>query len=296
MKRHYLFIDESGAKGYADNRERYPGELGVIAGYLVPELHLSEYKSAIEARLSLIKGEGKLHIADLLNKSEAREVIFNTFLDLKIPWIYEAIYVEGLYQSEFCEGRGGDGSPKELLHAKLFMGLMIKVLASVHKFRDKAVEIVVVSDNIDSGVIKKFFIESEDYLSLLSTGEIKHEFKVYERPTGKLLSYSSRATADNIASHPGLELQITCENSPMTFLSDVLANSVNYYLKIKFESNPQMLPNTSQAIINHPLRDLLLWSYDENSEEILNLSDIIYRREEKYLAQKPVEIDAEDLL
>ena len=82
----------------------------------------------------------------------------------------------------------------------------------------------------------------------------------------------------------------------MTFLSDVLANSVNYYLKIKFESNPQMLPNTSQAIINHPLRDLLLWSYDENSEEILNLSDIIYRREEKYLAQKPVEIDAEDLL
>lgn len=293
VKRHYLFIDESGAKGYADNRERYPGELGVIAGYLVPELYLSEYRAHLEKRLASIDGVGKLHITDLLNQSEARGVIFQAFLELEIPWIYEAIYVEGLYQSEFCEGRGGDGSHKELLHAKLFMGFMIKALALVHKFKDEGVEIVVVSDNIDAGVIKKFLIESEDYLSLLRTSELKREFKVYQKSTGKLLHCSSRATAENIPSHPGLELGITCENSHMTLLSDVLANSVNHYLKMEFESNPQMLPNSKQAISNHPLRNLLLCSYDENSEEIFNISDIIYRREEKHLEQKAVELDAE---
>ena len=31
----YLICDESGAKGYSDVSEAYPGETGVFAGYLV---------------------------------------------------------------------------------------------------------------------------------------------------------------------------------------------------------------------------------------------------------------------
>ncbi len=289
MKRHYIFIDESGGKGYADKRERYLGELGVIAGYLIPDMYLEIFKTEIEKRLSDIEGPGKVHITELPNQEQARRVIFQAFTDLKIPWMYEAIYVEGLYQSEFCDGRGGNRSSKELLHAKLFIGLMLKVLASVHKFREKGVELVVVSDNLDQGVIKKLFIELDDYLSLLKSGELKREFKVYDKATGELLHCSSKATADNLPSHPGLKVEIVCENSSMTLLSDVLANSVNHYLGKEFEANSNMLPNSKQAIANHPLRSLLLWSYDKDSGEVSNLSDIVYRREEKYLTQNAIE-------
>lgn len=284
MKKHYLFIDESGGKGYADNRERFPGELGVIAGYLIPDVYIKIYRDEIEGCLSNIESSGKIHIAEMEDKREIRGKVFETFGRLAIPWMYEAIFVEGFYQSEFCEGRGGCRSHTELLHAKIFIGLMLKVFASLHKFKELGVELVVVSDNLDKGVIKKLFKELEDHLALLKEGELKRQFKVYDKATGELLHCTSRATMDNVPHYPGLDISITCENSSMTFVSDVLANSVNYYLMEKFKVDPQLLPNSRQAIADHPMVRSLLWAYDANEQEISNLSDILYRREQKHLS------------
>ena len=41
-------IDESGAKGYSDNREKFKGEIGVVAGVLVPTERLPLVSSEIK--------------------------------------------------------------------------------------------------------------------------------------------------------------------------------------------------------------------------------------------------------
>jgi hypothetical protein len=61
----YLVCDESGAKGYADSPEQYPGETGVFAGYLIPELLFGEVSSHLESISRRYFGTGKPHIRDM---------------------------------------------------------------------------------------------------------------------------------------------------------------------------------------------------------------------------------------
>ena len=66
MGKVFLYCDESGAKGYADNDETELGEVGVFAGILVPEEILATVKPAFDQIAKRYKpAEGKLHIADL---------------------------------------------------------------------------------------------------------------------------------------------------------------------------------------------------------------------------------------
>ena len=56
MTKVFLYCDESGAKGYANQNEAYPGEIGVFAGIMVPEERLEPVKlvfDEIAARFSV---------------------------------------------------------------------------------------------------------------------------------------------------------------------------------------------------------------------------------------------------
>ncbi len=58
--------DESGAKGYADQDERYPGEVGVFAGILMPEDDVCQKLFPFQNLIAkYTPPSGKLHIADL---------------------------------------------------------------------------------------------------------------------------------------------------------------------------------------------------------------------------------------
>ena len=48
MKTFYLIIDESGAKGYSENTEKYLQEFGVMVGFLVPSEYLMVWRSKSE--------------------------------------------------------------------------------------------------------------------------------------------------------------------------------------------------------------------------------------------------------
>ena len=68
-----LACDESGAKGYADRDEQYPGEIGVFAGFLMPEEWLDEKSPPLQALIPKYTSPGgKLHIADLTPSSRRR--------------------------------------------------------------------------------------------------------------------------------------------------------------------------------------------------------------------------------
>ena len=78
-----------------------------------------------------------------------------------------------------------------------------------------------------------------------------------------------------------IELDIICENSPLTLAADILANSAYYHIKQQLIINPNTKPNSRQAILAHPLSYLIYMAYDEDSEEILNFNDVVFRRNPK---------------
>ena len=102
----YLVCDESGAKGRATNREQYPGETGVFAGFLVPEAHKNQVENALGCIVSRYSSDGKLHITDLelQQQQSLRDEVFVYLLDHKVYCTYEAIYVEG-FRSAFKTSR-----------------------------------------------------------------------------------------------------------------------------------------------------------------------------------------------
>ena len=73
MKEVIFVLDESGAKGYSDNTERYLGELGVVAGYLLPSECLIRVVTELEAIRSNFFTDGKIHITDLSPEQQEAE-------------------------------------------------------------------------------------------------------------------------------------------------------------------------------------------------------------------------------
>ena len=93
MAKVVFVLDESGAKGYSDNTESELGELGVMAGYLIPSDCLDSVRNDLEAIRSNFFTEGKVHITDLIphQQEELRNRIFTYFIQRNIKWVYEAV-------------------------------------------------------------------------------------------------------------------------------------------------------------------------------------------------------------
>jgi hypothetical protein len=94
-----LACDESGAKGYADRDEAFPGETGVFAGLMAP----AEFVAKVAPDFDVVAAkyatpEGKLHITDLPFEKQAalRNEMFELIRAHKLPCLYEAVHVAGL--------------------------------------------------------------------------------------------------------------------------------------------------------------------------------------------------------
>src|SRR4051794_4126546 len=95
-----LACDESGAKGYADRDEQYPGEVGVFAGILVPEDSLDEKSPPFQALIpKYTRPDGKLHIAGLTpeQKKALRQDVYEAIRNSGLPCFWYAIHVAGFH-------------------------------------------------------------------------------------------------------------------------------------------------------------------------------------------------------
>tara|TARA_B100001123_G_C15251861_1_gene1003095 strand:- start:485 stop:1063 length:579 start_codon:yes stop_codon:yes gene_type:complete len=184
-----LACDESGAKGYADKDEQFPGQVGVFAGLFVPEEILPTVEQRLEAAIAPYRDiGGKLHITDLPPKQQdsMRAEIFAAILELKLPCFWHAIHVAGFHShhlatqkvlSEAHKKRASNpnlrvkvGSPREnpaSLHAVLFTGLYGHIVAYIEERCPGPVEIIVRTDNVDAPIAKLFRQKADD---LLNTG------------------------------------------------------------------------------------------------------------------------------
>lgn len=294
MERMILVIDESGAKGYSDKRESYPGEVGVMAGFLIPDKHLKEVVNNLETIRQQYPIDGKSHITDLdpTQQENLRNDIFNYFLKNRIPCIYEAIHVEGFFQQfQFTSSlikkpkdqrrskiKISGNERKELLHKQLFQGAFAKAIAFCMDFIGDKFLVSVITDEIDKGVEKKF---NDAACELINFGkESIQEVTGYDPDKNKVVRGKIETKIDNakevIGDFSGVKFSIDVEDSALTLASDVIANSINYHFKQRTEDGTDIGAhlNTKNAILGHPLEALFYGLWDNS--EINYFSDAIF--------------------
>ncbi len=273
MVKVYLIIDESGAKGYSNNKEKIEGEFGVMAGYLIKDNNIQKVKLFFKEYFEYNTKSKKIHITDLSNNEQKnyRDKLYNLFINHKISWIYNAIYVNGFYNAN-------ENLSKELLHEELLKGVFTKAVSLVYDtYKDKNIHIEVITDTIDNTTLKKFNKCLNDFISISTNKNIERIHKKPNKETQRSEEFklTTKVKLDpNISIFESLTYNVQCENNSLTFVADVLANTTNHYLKERVNIDKDIVLNSLDAIKNHPLSHLV---YGCNNNEI-NLIDIMFRR------------------
>lgn len=274
MIKAYLIVDESGAKGYSNNKEKIEGEFGVMSGYLIEENAIQEVKSFSKEYFCYEDKSEKLHITDLSKDEQSinRNKLYDLCISNNLSWIYNAIYVNGFYNAN-------ENLSKELLHEELFKGIFIKAVAFIYDaYKDKDIHIEVITDTIDKTTRKKFNQCLNDFISIITKKDIikltkKSNKKTKQSEMFKLVTKIE--LDDNIVTLNSLTYNVTCENNSLTFIADILANTANYYLKEKVNIVKDIKLNSFDAINQHPLSHLV---YGCSLNDI-NLFDVMFRRD-----------------
>jgi len=287
-------IDESGAKGYSDNREQHEGELGVVAGILIPEEHLPTVETSLETIAAKYLSEGKLHITDLESKDQEsiREEIFDYLLSVGARWTYQAMYVEGLYDhahlvkdmvrqakdSRRSEIKISDNEKHDLLHTEMFVGAFGKGVAFCMDYVGPQFHLNVLTDKVDTPILKEFHDSAE---RLLNVGEKSVRKVTGFDPESKTVvtgsvSFEITQGNDSLGDFSGVSFDINVSDSALTLAADVVANSVHYHLTSLQKSNPGCALNTQEAIEGHRLAQIV-YGVSMGELEVPQVADTIFR-------------------
>ena len=290
-----LACDESGAKGYADQQESYPGEVGVFAGILVPDELRPEAQSELDGIYRRYKpAAGKLHIAELQPSQQQalRTAIYETSKRLNLPCFWYAIHVAGLNDWYLTEKKLLDdsrkqaqelnsnprykgGSPRERppsMHEELFAGLYAHVIAFLEERRRKRVSIEVRTDQIDSPIVTNF---EKSCKRLLDSYPHVHKIPRWDTVEKQKVEASFSFNVPD-ASYIDLQIEVvdlTINPIPLgdgyTLAADVLANSLYHIFKHRDQSQRYKPLNEPHAIQNHPMAHNLAAFYDWGNGDII---------------------------
>lgn len=216
----FLYCDESGAKGYANQDEAYAGEVGVFAGIMVPEECLATVKTTFDQIAAhYAPTSGKLHIADLSPEQQGamRNELFAAIKTTKLPCFWYAIHVAGLHahhqrQANLLKqhgealraARGGAeprikrGSPREepaSMHVELFSGLYSHLVAFLLERGQQGVDIEIRTDQVDTPLVKSFTEVAEDLLDNDPSIATATGYDTVEKKSHDRLSHDHSAVA-----------------------------------------------------------------------------------------------------
>jgi hypothetical protein len=259
-----LIIDESGAKGYSDKHEMEEGEFGILAGFLVPDEILNKVVDDFNELLSSYSPVGKkIHITDLESsiQNELRNKIYTYFKTYEVLWIYEAIYVEGYNKYVNSFNRVNKHYPRikisknkkqKSLHLDLFKGCFSKALDLILRYMDKPVNINVITDRVDEKILKNL---KKIASSVLAIGELSTISTTgYDTETENVFKHSVtfKRSGDraNFPDGSDISFSIAIQESSLTFVADILVNSVYHHLKNNAVGKNL---NSKEAINDHEL-------------------------------------------
>jgi len=121
MTKVFLYCDESGAKGYANQDETYPGEVGVFAGIMIPEECITTVKRTFDQLAARhMPVSGKLHIAELSPEQQGRirNELFAEIRRTQLPCFWYAIHASGLHAHHSSQTAFSKQSAEELRLAR----------------------------------------------------------------------------------------------------------------------------------------------------------------------------------
>lgn len=299
----FFYCDESGAKGYADQHESYPGEVGVFVGILVPEGILGTVAPLFDAISSRYKpASGKLHIADLLDehKESLRQAVYEAIRRTSLPCFWYAIYVAGLNAEhirnmdlqqkmlkqvrdarEGAPHRVKGGSPREQptsMHVELFAGLYAHLVAFLLERGRRDVDIEIRTDQIDSPVIKEFAQEVDRLLKegpevTTATGFDTLTKEVVEGTLTVKVQYPPEFKVPPLVR--SMNIKVVSDEDGLVLAADVLANSLNYLFKNRSAMERYGSLNRPEAVADHPLAAHLDAFTDWGTEDLIG--DMMYR-------------------
>ena len=287
-------VDESGAKGFSDNREAVVGELGVIAGLLIPTECVSQVEANISAMLSGLSSTGKIHITDLGPDAQqkVRESLFSYLLSVRAGWVYEAMYVEGLHSHQQLVSDMGAVAKTQRrsnirlsgnerlasLHQELFLGAFGKGVAFCMDHLGNEVSIDVITDRVDGSVLKSF---DEAAQRLLNVGGRKDTwvsgFDLDSKTVVRgFVTTEISVGVDQLGDFTGIKYNISESTSVLTLAADVVANSVHHHLKSLQAKKPGCALNTVDAIAGHPLANIV-YGVTMGASAMPQVADTIFR-------------------
>ncbi|EPF0314037.1 DUF3800 domain-containing protein [Enterobacter chuandaensis] len=261
----YFFIDESGDKGYSNSRPFH--EIGVIAGFLINDWDVPILQEKIESGLSKLNLDPikKLHMSGLDKTQQAKviDLIKELFKKFDLKFFYSVIYT-----SSYASFVGlSPEQQKESMHSQLLQNILITALSLCTRIIEKFntdVKLQIVSDNIDSGVLKKMKKDFSRIVNFLNGTRNR----TYITKTEYIESEITNLSHDPRPKNGKFEVDIRVENSAITFISDVLSYTTFQHL-IKFmQDNPTMDLNTSKASSGHPLEEFLMLQFTPDLEEM----------------------------
>lgn len=285
----YLICDESGCKGFANNPISNLNDIGVFAGYCIPERVFSDVRSSVNIIANKYENsEGKTHITNLTeeHQNNLRQEIFNYLLNCQgFYFFYEAIHHNGFcmhhlknqqflkeHKHENPRFRTSNNPQKYRLHTTLFQSLFIKNLALLIDLGFEQFEINVITDKIDSPIIKEFNNSIEQFLNISSTTEYTGYDTIDKTIRKGSISFSAEGLHDYRENLKNYNIQIVSEqDTNLVLIADILANSILYYLN---EDKDNKNLNSKQSLIKHPLYKCLYAPDDEQPW----INDILYKK------------------
>lgn len=272
-----LACDESGAKGYADQDEQYPGEVGVFAGLLVPEPVLQKTEIALEAAIVPHRSfGGKLHITGLPAPSQAalRQGIYDVIRAEQLPCFWYAIHVAGfrahhetmqrlvtnvVSDARARSARVKTGSPRDApasLHGELFRGLYGHIVAFIEERSPGEVDIEVRTDRVDRPIAKLFRLEAERLLDYTPRRAVTRGLDTVDKKVVQTEVRFETHWPDELrlsTTVKVLDLKTVSDADPIVVAADVLANSLCHHFRTRGETERYGDLNRPNAIASHPL-------------------------------------------
>lgn len=264
----YLIIDESGEKGYSTRmRDTNYNKFGTMVGYFLFDFQIEIVRKILKDIFSSFKTDGKLHITDL--PKEEQNFLRKTALEFlkqgDIRWIHMSIYNEGF--------KNYSDEQKLLLHSTLFKDLFIKAISYIkERTWTNNLNLKVISDTLDKKTIKQFD-ESVNFVKELMCRQ-KEIITVKK-------DYTIKTTVDFVDDSfllDELTIDITCEDTDLTLIADVLSNTTYHFLNQEIKLNPDTNLDAYQSLKNHPLQSLVYGCYDHTKEGSLNFLGTLYRK------------------
>lgn len=227
-----LVCDESGAKGYANQPERVPGEVGVMAGFILPADRLDAVGADLDAICLPFRRPGKkLHVTELGPDAERlRAAVYDYFLRHDIPIVYEAIHSHGFYDNHRVNPEAG----RESLHTEIALGTFSKAVAYAAQTGEEH-SIRVITDRVDQTLLKGFFQAFDEFLDDDPMVEVRRRAHAdpAQRTKGWLVAQVSWPDDLEAASFQvaGYTVESDTTESGLTVAADVLAGDLAYFFR-----------------------------------------------------------------